>query len=385
MRDAARRWLFDVELAWVRFWRRPARTLVGTWAVTVAVTAVTFVLSLGDGLHQYLTQRLQAFTPALWVEAPGTGPDPVAHAILAQPGVAGISRHATAPVLVSSGRSALPARLEAYEPGAMETVLPGSRRLFRGVPPERPGEVALGAQLAAQLGVAAGGTVLLTAAGGESQSAAVVGIVQAGLATIDAQLVLTTVETAAAAAPDARWGYAVAVDPGVDLASLRLALQQATGLWVQPWYEGRSSFLEALAVERQVMLWISLAAVVTAAFATASVTALRVMEQRYELAILQAVGAGFSHILRTVLAETLTSALVSSALGAALGWAAGWALSQRPLPLPPQFGLAYLPVQSKWSHAALAAGLTLACTAAASIAPALRVARLDPAELLREK
>ena len=42
------------------------------------------------------------------------------------------------------------------------------------------------------------------------------------------------------------------------------------------------------------MLWISLAAVVTAAFATASVTALRVMEQRYELAILQAMGAGFS-------------------------------------------------------------------------------------------
>ena len=59
-------WRFDAELAWLGFWRRPARTLVGTWAVIVAVAAVTFVLSLGDGLHEYLSRRLQAFTPALW-------------------------------------------------------------------------------------------------------------------------------------------------------------------------------------------------------------------------------------------------------------------------------------------------------------------------------
>ena len=133
------------------------------------------------------------------------------------------------------------------------------------------------------------------------------------------------------------------------------------------------------------MLWISLAAIVTAAFATASVTALRVMEQRIQLAILQAVGAGFPNTLRTVLAETVTSAAVGAALGAALGWAASWALAQVPITLPPQFGIAYLPVSPKLRHALAAIALTIVSTALASIVPAARGARLDPVATLRNQ
>lgn len=432
-----RLWLFDLELAWVRFRRRPVRTLVGTWAVIVAVAAVTFILSLGDGLHEYLSRRLQAFTPALWVEAPASqegafleppsgrdqtpGPQgappngelidgepsgrgerskaassaPEAAGVDAgslgrtlreHPGVSAVSPHVALPVLLMSGRTALPARLEGYDPAALASVLPGFREALQGRAPSAAGEAALGTQLAAQLGLALGGTVLATSPDGRSVTLTVVGTFHAGLATVDSQLVITDLETAnSMSGPGTRRGYALAVEPGTDLAALRLSLQKATGSWVQPWYEGRSSLLEALAVERHVMLWISLAAVATAAFATASVTALRVMEQRSELAILQAVGAGFFNTLRTVLAESLTSALAGAVLGAALGAAAGWALSRYPVALPPQFGLAYLPVRPRLHHAVFAVLIVLASTAAASLGPALRAARLDPAAVLREE
>ena len=213
----------------------------------------------------------------------------------------------------------------------------------------------------------------------------VVGLIRAGHSTVDGQLLLAPFAAASRlAGPGARWGYALGVDRGQDLGDLRLAVQRETGAWAQPWYEGRSSLLEALAVERHVMLWISLAAVVTVAFATASVTALRVMEQRYELAILQAVGAGPANTLRTVLTESVTSAAVGAMLGAGLGWAASWALSRVPIALPPQFGLAYLPVSPKLRHALLAIALTVASTALASLVPAVG-ARLDPVTTLRNK
>jgi len=386
-----RRRLYDLELAWTRFWRRPVGTLIGTWAVVVAVAAVTFVLSLGDGLSEYLSQRLQALTPPLWVEAPTPPPDdaasdPFARKILAQPGVLSASPHVSFPVLVSTGRHAYPARLEGYDPEVLGNVLPGLRRALQGRAPTQRREAVLGSELAVQLGVAIGDALSVTPAGGEALSLTVVGLIHAGISSVDGQLIIADWQTAASAAgPGAKWGYAVGAEPGADLAALRLAIQQATQAWVQPWYEGKSSLLEALAVERQVMLWISLAAVATAAFATASVTALRAMEQRYELAILQAVGAGFANTVRLVLAESLTSAFTGALLGALLGWAGGWALSRHPLPLPPQFGLAYLPVRPSLAHALLGVALTLLSTTLASVGPALKAAKLDPAELLRKE
>ena len=161
-------WRFDAELAWLGFWRRPARTLVGTWAVIVAVAAVTFVLSLGDGLHEYLSRRLQAFTPALWVQA--TGPvreapahppagapaeDPTAGTVKADefagrlgelPGVTAVSKHVLIPVLASSERRSSPARLEGYEPEAILEILPAARSALEGRLPTAEGEIVLGAE-----------------------------------------------------------------------------------------------------------------------------------------------------------------------------------------------------------------------------------------------
>lgn len=385
-------WRFDAELAWLRFRRRPAGTLVGAWAVIVAAAAVTFVLSLGDGLHEYLSERLQAFTPALWVEATGeTAGSTDAQAadtvskLLELPGVTAVSRHVAFPVLASSRRQSIPARLEGYDPESIAAVLPAAKGALEGRLPTAAGEVVAGAVLAAELGVGPGDDIQLVAAGGESRVARLVGLIRIGNLTVDGQLLLASYETAETlAGPGARRGYALGVEPGRDLAPLRLEVQRITGAWVQPWYEGRSSLLAALAVERRVMLWISLAAVITAAFATASVTALRVMEQRYELAVLQAVGAGFANTLRTVLSESLSGAAAAAVIGAALGWTAGWILSRSPIPLPPEYGLEYLPVSPKLHHAALAVGLAVFSTALASVVPAAKAAAMDPVETLRD-
>lgn len=388
-------WRFDTELAWLRFWRKPARTLVGAWAVIVAVAAVTFVLSLGDGLHDYLSERLQIFAPALWVQAtkpselsdpPSEEDDDMAHRLGSLPGVTAVSRHVASPVLASSGRRSSPARLEGYDLGPIFDILPGAQSALEGRLPSAPDEIVAGVVLAAELGVRLGDEIQLIATEGQTQTVVIVGLVRVGHWTVDEQLLLAPYSSAERlVGPDARRGYALGVERGRDLAVLRLEVQRATGAWAQPWYEGRSSLFAALAIERRVMLWISLAAVVTAAFATASVTALRVMEQRYELAILQAVGAGFANTLRTVLAESVTSAAVGAALGAGLGWAAGWALSRAPISLPPEFGIAYIPVSPKLRHAFLAITLTIVSTALASIVPAVRGASLDPVEALRNK
>src|SRR5690606_35611792 len=102
------------------------------------------------------------------------------------------------------------------------------------------------------------------------------------------------------------------VEDMADLDALRRDIQRRTGRWVRPWYEGRAALVETLAVERTVMLWISLTAVATAAFGSAGIALLRLAERRYELGVMPAVGASPGSLARGALAESLIASLLGS-------------------------------------------------------------------------
>lgn len=392
------RWLFDIEMAWARLRRQPMRTTVSAWAVTVSVAAVMIVLGLGDGLHSYLTQRLMQFTPALWVDAPGgelpvwasvetsERPPSLRNVLLTIEGVTGAARQLQGYALVRSQGQSLPTRVEAYDAVDIATFLPGAEEAIIGRFPSGPAEVAIGARLARALGVARGDSVFIVGPSSSPTSLQVVGLIEAGIGSVDAELAIASFADARhLLGEDARDGMALTISPGADIERIRLDVQRATGRWVQPWYEGRRALLEALAIEARVMYWISLAAVITAAFATGSVAMLRVMERRHELAILQASGAGTAATIRTVLVEAIASSLTGALLGAALGWGISVLLARYPVPLPPEFGVAYVPVEPGMSHALLAFALSMISATLAALPSALRAAKLEPTSILRSR
>ncbi len=381
---------FDIELAFLRITRRKGRMIAGVWTVAIASAAVFFILSLGNGLEAYFSDRLRAFTPALWVEdvpqrADVIAPD-IGSALAAYDGVSAVSKTVEATVLASRGDSSAGAKLTGYEADKLDRVLPITKQSVAGRLPQASGEAAIGVELAHALGVHVGDTIQLTGASGHTASALIVGLLHAGFAAVDAALVLTTFETASdVASVSGRYGYALQIEENVDLEALRLKVQADTGRWTQTWYEGRRALLEAMEVQSNVMFWISLAAVAAAALGSSGVAVLRAAEQRPESGILLALGASRANLLRTALAESAWGACAAAVAGAGIGLVAVLALGKYPVQLPSAFGLEYLPLQPSWPDFLLSAGLTVGATTVASIFPALRAANADPADVLRER
>ncbi len=384
-------WSVDLELAWANIRKDPLRTAAGSWAVAFAVASLLFVLAVGSGLKNYLESRLLTLTPAVWVEAPAAPGaldaeiEAVRRRLLAIDQVSAAAYVVDAAVLLRSGGRAVPAHVEGYQLEHLAAVLPGASRAVQGELPSTPGEVALGVRLADALKVSVGERIAATGAGGTLELT-VTATLEAGVAAVDARAAITSHETAAAlAGPAARRGFALAVAPRTALERLRLEIQAATGLWVRPWYEENQALLEALAVEAQVMLWITLAALVTASVATAAVSLLRLAARRFELGVLQASGASPANLVRTVLFETVGTALAGALLGLVIGLVAVAVVERVPVPLPPRFGLAHLPVKAEARHVALALLAALAAAVAAALPPAVRAAKLAPAQALRNR
>lgn len=387
-----RGWSIDLELAWASIRRDPLRAVAGAWAIAFATASLLFVLAVGGGLREYLESRLLLLTPAVWVEAPAAPPgafeaelEQVKRRLLSLEGVTAASYVVDGAALLSSGRLSVPARLEGYQSEELAAVLPGAGQAASGRLPRSDGEVALGGRLADALNAAVGERIAATGAGGAFELR-VVGILEAGVAAVDSRAAITTFDTAQALlGRTGRSGLALAAAPRASLERLRGEIQEATGLWVRPWYEENQALLEALAVEAQVMLWITLAALATAAVATASISLLRIAARRFELGVLQAAGASPANLVRTVLFETVAAALAGALFGLFLASGALLLFERIPIPLPPRFGLTYLPVRLEARHIAQALFAALAAAAAAALPPAVRAARIEPVEALRNR
>ncbi len=101
-----------------------------------------------------------------------------------------------------------------------------------------------------------------------------------------------------------------------------------------------------------------------------------VVERTKEIGVLRALGFRRTHVIQ----ELLTEVAAISAVGGILGWAAGMLAAWAALP---HFTEAGTPLEVRSTLAAFAVAAALALGLLASIYPALRAARLDPAESVR--
>jgi ABC-type antimicrobial peptide transport system permease subunit len=114
-------------------------------------------------------------------------------------------------------------------------------------------------------------------------------------------------------------------------------------------------------------------ALVIAAFGLYSVISYTTTQQRHAMGVRLALGAQPGHLVRLVLREGLGVAVLGVTLGAAVAWwAARWA---EPL-------LFEVSARNPWIYGITALALVVAALAA-SLVPALRTTRVDPALALR--
>lgn len=162
---------------------------------------------------------------------------------------------------------------------------------------------------------------------------------------------------------------------------------------IYDWRESNSSFLNALAVERNVMFLILTLIILVAAFNIISSMIMLVKDKGKDIAILRTMGATQSNMLKIF---TLTGASIGfggTVVGAALGIAFASnietirqfleSITGTELFADEIYFLSQLPAIINWEDVGVVVGMAFFLSIGATLYPAWRASRLDPVEAIR--
>ncbi len=385
-------------------------SLLALFGVALGAASLVVAMGLMSGYRHELAEKV-AGTSAEVVAMPEPGADAEKQRaqLRALPNVTAVARTAFAPALLLSSRApeGVDALVKALElPDGLATTrllgaVPGLAKSFADVEAKGETPVLLGAGLAKRLGAPVGGTIVL-----ETSSAAlaaglavpsrtplaVAAVVETGFSEVDdgwAVVPLAVFERLAP--PGARQGVweMKLLRPSVSgetvAAARKLLGESAT---VLDWKVLNRDLFEALAVQ-QTLLFVVLTLIVAVAAGTiVSSLVVLLAEKTREVGVLAALGATPALVARTFRLSGILLGGAGLALGVLFGILVCFLLTAfRVVRFPPEIAkvyyLTWMPFRPEPLHVLgiLAVGLLLVLCA--SLLPARRAARLNPADALR--
>ncbi len=384
-----------------------AVTVIAVAAVAAGVMALVLALAINAGFREAFEERLLGAT---------------AHVTVTRADASGIRDYNELAARLKQIRG-----VESVTPALYETVLisSGSRAsgiVLKGIPPEdaaaqaklftkwREGGLKLeqaadglpplliGHELARQLGVFVGDTVLITSPQGRLtpfglvpryRSFEIAGVFESGFWDFDAGWVFTRLDVT-----QELFGL-----PGmVSVLELRLSdvydaeetSRQADaaagkGFATATWMELNRSLFSALRLEKLVTALIIGLIVFVAGLNILILLVMLVLEKRRDIAVLLSLGARDAQVQRIFIAHGVAIGALGTLLGLALGYGVAEAGARWQLfPLDPQlYGIAAVPFRTHWLDALAIAAVALLISLAATIYPARRATRVVPVEVLR--
>jgi lipoprotein-releasing system permease protein len=162
---------------------------------------------------------------------------------------------------------------------------------------------------------------------------------------------------------------------------------------VYDWRNANKSFLNALAVERNVMFLILTLIIVVAAFNIISSMIMMVQDKAHDIAIMRTMGASRRSILKIFMLVGAAIGVFGTAFGALLGISFALnieairqfieGLTGAELFAAEIYFLSQLPAEVEWSEVFGVIGMSLGLSILATLYPAWKAARMDPVEALR--
>jgi lipoprotein-releasing system permease protein len=163
--------------------------------------------------------------------------------------------------------------------------------------------------------------------------------------------------------------------------------------WAKDWMEMNRNLFSALRLEKIIMFIILVLIVLVAAFNIISTLIMVVMEKQKDIAILKSMGAPSGGILRIFVIEGGVIGVAGTALGAIVGLGMAFNLDKIIAFLENSFGFKILspdiyyierfPSQVNGTDVVLIVMTTILISLLATLYPAWRASKLDPAEALR--
>jgi lipoprotein-releasing system permease protein len=385
-------------------------TWVSLLGVGIGVAALIVILSVMNGFGSELRDRLLALSAPVRVTADhGTHPDwdAVRKDVAARLPAATVERYAELQVLAVHQPEMLPLQLRGADQATQAEL---ARLLVDGeLAPLQQGEgIVIGRIVAEQLGIAVGDSLTLLVpgvTGGELPEArlrefTVAGVFEAGIPDHDGTMAYANLSVLAAlgSARSGSEGLAIEFRDALTAPTVARTLQgelhsRWPGLTAIDWTQDHASYFRAIRIEKTMMALILLLIVAVAAFNIVAMLVMVVTDKRTDIAILRTFGAS----PRAVAGVFLTQGVLIGWLGVAAGVLLGIVVATHVGPilgfLNKYTGLTLfdadvyyftdVPSELHRVDVLLVAGSALLVTLLATIYPALRAARVSPAEALR--
>ena len=386
-----------------------AMSVVG---LTLGVAVLIVVLSVMNGFERELRSRILSVTShATLMGLEGSLPDWRAARVTAlrTPGVEQAVPYVEAQAMLAAGTRVVGAAVRGIDP-AEEVKAVGLVQRLRDatVTDLAPGawRIVLGSALAAELGVGKGDSVVVIAPEGVAtpdgiaprmRRFTVAGTFESGMYEFDRGLALVNIADAARLyrLGDRVTGVRLALtDPLRAPATVRdLALALGGGFFVSDWTRNHANFFQSIELTKSLMFVILLMIVGVAAFNIVATLVMIVKEKQPDIAILRTLGAGPRNILLTFAIQGTLIGLAGTLAGAALGTLLAHQLQGLVHGLERLLGIQFLDAQVYFmsdlpAHVEMrdvlqVCGVAFLMCTLATLYPAWRAARTEPADALR--
>lgn len=387
-------------------------TWVSLLCVCLGVTALIVILSVMNGLEGELRERLLALSShaRVYVPAGAAAPDwqALGDRIRASPDVVGAAPFLEIEALAVRKPEMLPVRLRGIDPAHEGEVARIAKAMVEGrLTDLTPGadRIIVGRIIAQMLGVRVGDpiTVLIPATDANGapeprlREFTVAGVFDVALQDFDGSLLIAALDDVRALLPnpDTRMGMHVNFREalGAPEYAATLAASLPAGIAISDWTRDHASYFRAIRIEKTMVALILMLIVAVAAFYLVAMLAMVVTDKRTDIAILRTLGASPRRVMAIFLIQGGVIAWFGVALGVLLGTLIGYHAGDIALFLERLFRFEFfssdvyiitkLPSELHLGQIGWIAGIAMLITLLATIYPALRAARVPPADALR--
>jgi lipoprotein-releasing system permease protein len=413
--------LLERMLAWryLRARRREGFIAITTWfaviGIALGVATLILVTSLMNGIALEMTSRFIGIDGHITISHRSSSfsdYQPAVEELKKIAGVREVTPQVQGQVMATAHGRALGAQVVAVPYAALQ-----ARELFTShvesgdlAGLERDEGIVLGAHLANNLGVQLGDTVTLISPQGRSSIAGfvprmktypVIATIKLGMHAIDGGLIVMPFA-------EAQTYFLLANETGGAISNLQIMLADVNAsnavartmremlggeARVVTWQQANAGIFAALDVQRNVMVIILGLIILVAAFNIISSLVMLVKDKSHDIAILRTMGASRASVMRVFMLAGCWIGVAGTAAGVVLGLilAANLeamhqgleALMGQKILLENIYFLSTLPTKTSPTEVSIIVIMSLALSFLATIYPARRAAKLDPAEALR--
>ncbi len=381
-------------------------TAIAIGGVFVGVAAILIVLSVINGFHKELRERILGTTPHIVVTRFSYAPieyagpeDTLLAAIRSFPGVASVAPFVYAKTLVRTEKAVEGVVIRGVDPERESEITDIASTVQEGEYSFEDGGVLIGVDLARVLGVTVGDRLnIVSPFGGNNTPLGFVprarkfrvnGIFDSGMYEYNSMFVYVGLGQLQRflGMEGMVTGYEVRVQDVYASGRIARVLMRRLGYPFRAvdWIAQNRNLFTALRLEKVVTFIVLVLIVLVAAFNIIGMLMMMVLRKTREIGILKAIGARPRNLTRLFVYAGLMMGGIGTGLGAVFGFVVSWLLNKyRFVTLPGDvYFIKNLPVEMQWQDFLVVCAAALVITLVATIYPAWRASRMDPVEAIR--